>query len=177
MISSLLEILLDNIPYSVWLRSIDGEFLFVNKYYADSLGLDKSNIIGKYLNELYPIDLANEYEGNYIEVINSGNPKLFTGYLDDIFLECYIAPIKISNKIEMFLGILQNQTNRKKYEDEIIKQKELLQTIIDTIPDCIFHKDIEGTYLHCNKAFAKEYYKTDKKEIIGKEIKILRKHI
>ncbi|MDV8113728.1 diguanylate cyclase [Bacillus sp. BAU-SS-2023] len=175
MISNLLEILLDNIPYSVWLRSIDGEFLFANKHYADSLGLDKSNIIGKNLNELYPIDLANEYEGNYIEVINSGNPKLFTGYLDDIFLECYIAPIKINNKIEMFLGILQNQTSRKKYEDEIIKQKELLQTIIDTIPDCIFHKDIEGTYLHCNKAFAKEYYKTDKKEIIGKSDKDLEK--
>lgn len=46
MINKLLEILLDNVPYSMWLRSIDGRFIFVNKYYADSLNLDKADVIG-----------------------------------------------------------------------------------------------------------------------------------
>ena len=30
--SNLLEVLLDNIPYSVWLIGIDSRFIFVNKY-------------------------------------------------------------------------------------------------------------------------------------------------
>ncbi len=168
MINKLLEILLDNVPYSMWLRSIDGRFLFVNKYYADSLNLDKADVIGKTLQELYPKDLAIEYESNYEEVLQENKPKLFSGYQDDIFLECYLAPIKVDGNIEFFIGILQDQTERKKYEEEITKQKELLQTIIDTIPDCIFHKDINGKYLDCNVAFSNEYYKQDRKKIIGK---------
>lgn len=168
MINKLLEILLDNVPYSMWLRSIDGRFLFVNKYYADSLNLDKADVIGKTLQELYPKDLAIEYESNYEEVLQENKPKLFSGYQDDIFLECYLAPIKVDENIEFFIGILQDQTERKKYEEEITKQKELLQTIIDTIPDCIFHKDINGKYLDCNVAFSNEYYKQDRKKIIGK---------
>ncbi|WP_373599722.1 sensor domain-containing diguanylate cyclase/phosphohydrolase [Paraclostridium bifermentans] len=168
MINKLLEILLDNVPYSMWLRSIDGRFLFVNKYYADSLNLDKADVIGKTLQELYPKDLAIEYESNYEEVLQENKAKLFSGYQDDIFLECYLAPIKVDENIEFFIGILQDQTERKKYEEEITKQKELLQTIIDTIPDCIFHKDINGKYLDCNVAFSNEYYKQDRKKIIGK---------
>lgn len=168
MINKLLEILLDNVPYSMWLRSIDGRFLFVNKYYADSLNLDKDAIVGKTLQELYPKDLALEYESNYEEVLRENKAKLFSGYQDDIFLECYLAPIKIDESVEFFIGILQDQTERKKYEEEITKQKELLQTIIDTIPDCIFHKDVNGKYLDCNIAFSNEYYKQDREKIIGK---------
>lgn len=168
MFDNLLEILIDTIPYSLWLRNIDGKFIFVNKYYADSLNLKKDDIIGKTLNELYPKELAKEYEGNYEEVIKYNKPRLFSGYFEDTFLECYIAPINKDNNIEMFLGILQNQTDRKKYEEEIIKQKHLLETLINTIPDCVFHKDTDGRYVDCNVAFAKEYYGKEKQEIIGK---------
>lgn len=168
MFDNLLEVLIDNIPYSVWLRDIYGKFIFANQYYANTLNLKKEEIVGKTLYELYPNELAKEYEGNYNEVIIDNKPRLFSGYTEDVFLECYIAPIKKDGKIEMFLGILQNKTSRKKYEEELIRQKDLLETLINTIPDCVFHKDIDGKYIDCNVAFAKEYYGKDKKDVIGK---------
>ena len=172
---NLLEILLDNIPCSIWLRDIDGKFIFVNKYYSDTLNLSKEEVIGKTLEDIYPDELAFEYKSNYEEVIKEDKPKLFSGYLEDVFLECYIKPIKKDGKIALFLGILQDQTKRKHYEEQIISQKDLLQTIIDTVPDCIVHKDKNGKYLDCNSAFAKVYYKKNKEEILGKTDKELAK--
>lgn len=75
--SNLLEVLLDNIPYSVWLIGIDSRFIFVNKYYADTLNLSKKEIIGKGLRELFNKEMADEYIENYKLVTKEGKPKLF----------------------------------------------------------------------------------------------------
>lgn len=169
MFDNMLEMLLDIVPYSIWLVDLNRKFIFANEFLCKSLNKTKDEIIGKSLFDLYEYNLALEYEQNYKEVEQLDKAKLFTGYQDGIFLECYIAPLKKDDKKIGFLGILQDQTERKKSELEIIKQKNLLKTIIDTIPDSIFYKDINGTYLDCNIAFAKDYYKLEKEEVIGKK--------
>ena len=63
--SNLLEVLLDNIPYSVWLIGIDSRFIFVNKYYSNALKLSKEEIIGKSLSEIYTKEVADEYKLKY----------------------------------------------------------------------------------------------------------------
>ena len=179
--SNLLEVLLDNIPYSVWLIGIDGRFIFVNKYYSNALNLSKEYIIGKSLSEIYTKEVADEYIKNYNLVRDEEKPNLFSvyenglGYHDGSFLECYLAPIKENGEIKYFLGILQNQSERKKYEEELINQKELLNTLVESIPDGIYHKDKDGKYLKCNNTLVKDYYKITKSEIIGKDIKSIYK--
>ncbi|EOU2059652.1 TPA: diguanylate cyclase [Clostridium perfringens] len=179
--SNLLEVLLDNIPYSVWLIGIDGRFIFVNKYYSNALNLSKEYIIGKSLSEIYTKEVADEYIKNYNLVRDEEKPNLFSGYEnglgyhDGSFLECYLAPIKENGEIKYFLGILQNQSERKKYEEELINQKELLNTLVESIPDGIYHKDKDGKYLKCNNTLVKDYYKITKAEIIGKDIKSIYK--
>lgn len=179
--SNLLEVLLDNIPYSVWLMGIDSRFIFVNKYYANTLNLSKEEIIGKSLSELFSKETANEYIGNYKLVTKEGKPKLFSGYAENLgypegtFLECYLAPIKEEEEITCFLGILQNQSERNKYEEELINQKELLNTIVESIPDGIYHKDKNGKYLKCNDTLVNEYYKKNREDIIGRDIKSIAK--
>lgn len=179
--SNLLEVLLDNIPYSVWLIGIDGRFIFVNKYYSNALNLSKEDIIGKSLSEIYTKEVADEYIKNYNLVRDEEKPNLFSGYEnglgypDGSFLECYLAPIKENGEIKYFLGILQNQSERKKYEEELINQKEFLNTFVESIPGGIYHKDKDGKYLKCNNTLVKDYYKINKAEIIGKDIKSIYK--
>lgn len=169
MFDNMLEILLDNIPYSIWLRSKEGHFIFANKCLCDSLNKTKEEILGKTVYDIYGKRLGKEYTKNYEEVERLGEAKMFSGYQEGIFLECYIAPIKKDGKIESYLGILQDQTERKKYEDEIVKQKNLLKAIMDTIPDSIFYKNLDGEYINCNVSFAQNYYESDKENIIGKK--------
>lgn len=55
---------------------------------------------------------------------------------------------------------------------ELNNQERLLNTFIDSMPDYVFFKDIEGTYLNCNKKFY-ENLKMKKEDIIGKKDKDL----
>jgi len=51
---------------------------------------------------------------------------------------------------------LQTELNeRRKAENELIKEKSLLNSMINSIPDLIFYKDKDNKYLGCNNAFAK----------------------
>jgi PAS domain S-box-containing protein len=68
------------------------------------------------------------------------------------------------------IGVLAtaiNITERKEAEMELEKAHALLRSLIDSVPDLIFFKDHDSTYLGCNKAFA-EFAGRDVADIIGK---------
>lgn len=64
-------------------------------------------------------------------------------------------------------GITRDITEIKKVEVENTRQKALLVSLIDSIPDLIFYKDVEGVYIGCNGSF-EAFAGRPKQEIIGK---------
>ncbi len=54
-------------------------------------------------------------------------------------------------------------------EDEPRENPDLYRILYDAIPSPIYHKDADGTFLGCNKAF-EEYTGFDRREIVGKSI-------
>ena len=52
-------------------------------------------------------------------------------------------------------------------EDESCRQAGLLMALLNSIPDIIFFKDVNGVYLGCNRPFAEFVGKTSE-EIVGK---------
>ncbi|HOP04509.1 MAG TPA: PAS domain S-box protein [Tenuifilaceae bacterium] len=66
------------------------------------------------------------------------------------------------------LGSHEDITERKQVDDEIRESRNLLQTILDTIPVRVFWKDKNLNYLGCNRAFAKDAGFTSPLQIIGK---------
>lgn len=65
-----------------------------------------------------------------------------------------------------FLGVAEDVTNRKEAEEALAQERSRLRCLIDSIPDLIFFKDIDGRYLGCNKAFER-YVGRNKAQIIG----------
>ncbi|MCW2278503.1 PAS domain-containing sensor histidine kinase [Heliophilum fasciatum] len=64
----------------------------------------------------------------------------------------------------------ENDTLVKKYQEIslMIENKcNVLNTLLDIIPDLVFVKNVNGTYSHCNESFAM-YVGREKYEIIGK---------
>jgi len=59
-------------------------------------------------------------------------------------------------------------SERKKAEQQLIHEKSLLSSMINSIPDLIFYKNKENIYIGCNDAFCKFNNKT-RDEIIGKQ--------
>jgi PAS domain S-box-containing protein len=52
-------------------------------------------------------------------------------------------------------------------EQTLQNRLDLMHTLLDTIPNPVFYKDLQGRYLGCNEALADQVYNRLKKEIIG----------
>ena len=61
-----------------------------------------------------------------------------------------------------------NITNRKQAEATLRDAKELLQSVIETIPARIFWKDLDSRYLGCNLLFAHDAGYSQQADVIGK---------
>lgn len=59
-------------------------------------------------------------------------------------------------------------TARKRAEDEVKQQASLINSLLDSIPDLVFYKDLNGVYLGCNPAFTR-FVGRPKEEIVGKK--------
>lgn len=74
---------------------------------------------------------------------------------------------------ETFAGTIQDITELKRSEErykklyvEFERKEALLKSLINSIPDLIFYKDINSVYIGCNKAF-EEFVGMPEKDIIG----------
>lgn len=72
-----------------------------------------------------------------------------------------------SGKPMRAIGIHLDITERKEAKIALVKERALLLSLINSIPDLIYYKDYEGSYLGCNKAF-EEFIGKSEEEIIHK---------
>jgi len=63
-------------------------------------------------------------------------------------------------------GVISDITLRKKTEEELEEKTMLLSNLLDSIPNMIYFKNMEGRYLGCNDAFQK-LTGFNKEEIVG----------
>ncbi|PTQ77530.1 PAS domain S-box-containing protein/diguanylate cyclase (GGDEF)-like protein [Nitrosomonas oligotropha] len=67
-----------------------------------------------------------------------------------------------------FVGTITDISDLKMKEAELAESRNLLKTIVDTVPVRIFWKDKQSCYLGCNPIFARDAGMTSPQEIIGK---------
>ena len=85
-----------------------------------------------------------------------------------ILLSIIIWSWFLKKQVALKTSELQNELNeRENTEQQLIREKSLLNSIINSIPDLIFYKDKNNTYLGCNDAFLK-FNEIEAKDIIGK---------
>jgi len=72
-----------------------------------------------------------------------------------------------SGKALHMIGTNWDMTEKKCSEDSIKRQASLITALLDSMPDIIFFKDLEGRYLGCNPNFL-AFVGVTKEELIGK---------
>ncbi len=160
-------------PASIVITNTDGDIEYVNPKFCDLTGYKKEEVIGKNPRILKSDTSPRELFTDLWKTVLSGNE--WRGELQnkkkngELYWEsALISPIINENrKITHFIAIKEDITERKKSEEERIKQTGLITSLLDSIPDIIFFKNSEGIYLGCNPPFAEFVGKT-KNEIIGK---------
>lgn len=66
-----------------------------------------------------------------------------------------------------YIGIGRDVTEKRRVEKLLDAERNLLRTLVQTIPDLVWLKDVEGRYLLCNTAFER-FFGAPEAQIIGK---------
>jgi len=93
--------------------------------------------------------------------LTNKNGKLLNVELGSFFL------VRRENEVDNFVLLIRDIRDRKQTEIKLAREHELLQTLMDSIPDSIYFKDEENKFVKVNKAKAARY-NVKPEEMIGK---------
>jgi PAS domain S-box-containing protein len=172
---NLMHNLMDNLPDHIYFKDMDSRFIRTNKSHALSFGLDDPlQVVGKSDFDFFATEAANQALGDEQKVIETGDPikkeeKLLRKDFSDAWFDVIKMPLHDKNgKMIGTFGISRDITRRKKIEEELAAERNLLRKLIDNMPDRIYAKDLNGRFIVCNNALIKRMGTESVDDIIGK---------
>ncbi|MFH1800711.1 MAG: PAS domain S-box protein [Candidatus Omnitrophota bacterium] len=169
--------LIETLPSKVFLKDKNSVYLSCNENYAKDLGIRSEEIVGKTDYDFFPTHLAEKQRDEDKQIMESGMPEdreeEYHGIRDYLSgsRKSYVHIVKVpvrdgAGHVTGLLGFFWDITERKKIQEELKQQGEVLKEIIDSTPDFIFAKDTELRTILANKAYARAVGKAPK-DMIG----------
>ena len=173
---SLLRTLIDTVPDFVYVKDIQGRKLISNEAdWRACGGKTMEDIVGKTDFETYPAELAEKYWADDKFVIDTGTPVINREELarDEQGNTIWNLTTKVpfrdrQGQIAGLVGVSRNIAERKRMEETLKQERNLLRTLIDATPDKIFVKDTQGRKIVANLADWKSSGGKTMEDVLGK---------
>ncbi len=190
----LLQALLDNIPDRIYFKDCQGRFIKCSQAVAHRLGVkDSSQVVGKTDFDFLPADRAREFFENEQEIMRSGQPLInktqtqTTPAGENVWSS--VTKVALRGKDGAILGLVginRDITEHKRSEAalrqsnealenrvaertvELSRERLLLRTLIDNLPDTVYAKDLAGRKILANPADLKMCGCQAEAEVLGK---------
>ena len=143
----------------------DYRFLEINPAFGKVTGLKSEALIGHTVLEIMP-GTEKEWIEQYGRVALSGESIHFEQYSQELAKYFHVSAYSPTHG--QFAVIFQDITERKRAEEEIMKNKIMLTNILNSVPQTIFWKDCDGKFLGCNEKFARTVGISDPQQVVGK---------
>lgn len=160
MIKAQNEFVMDNIPFPLWVRDLDGRVIFQNKKFKSLYRYNNQKDIKVNQQICRECFISHACKKEVQKVLKTKTPVEFEVEINKTINRCYMNPyFDHNNKLLGVMGILIDITDTKKNQKTLEERENILRTIIDTLPDYIFYKDKDSRYVGYNKKW-KEYYES-----------------
>lgn len=160
----------DYLPINVFIKDLEGKYLYINKNAEQSTGVKLKDAIGKTVHHIYPEETARKLEGDDIEVIKTKQPILNEHEIRVGNRKRHIFSgkkvVTTSDKKELLIGFSIDITQNIQASKTIDDQKKFYQQIFNTVPNYIYVKDKSGKFLLVNEAFTKLFNLTQNQILI-----------
>ncbi|MFV0446394.1 MAG: PAS domain S-box protein [Planctomycetaceae bacterium] len=165
--------LVDSLPIHVIRKSAAGQLTFANRCYCDLLGRSLSELIGKTDFDLFPRELAEKYVQDDQRVAATG--EIFHDIEKNVtegkarYFEVYKVPVMGGDgKVAETQAIFWDVTDRVETRQELARERDLLRTLMDHLPDLVYVKDRESRYILGNVAQARLAGLKNVDELVGR---------
>tara|TARA_B100000678_G_scaffold153252_1_gene127993 strand:+ start:2109 stop:5243 length:3135 start_codon:yes stop_codon:yes gene_type:complete len=166
--------LLENLPQNIFRKDAAGRFTFANNRFCKELGKTRREIIGKTDFDFFPADLANKYREDDIGIMESGESldtveEHVASEVEKSWVHVVKTPIRDeTGRCTGVQGIFWDVTQQRETEIALAHERDLLRTLLDSIPDRIYFKDRDSRFLMISRAVAKDFGLDDPGEAVGK---------
>ena len=162
----------ENHPFAVYALDRQRRFIQVNRQMAKELGVSAEALIGTTAEKYIARD-KRDNAAQHFDAVMAGNAVAYTtvitsadGHSSD--LSIVLIPMSSGDKITHVLGFAENITDRKKSEKALYESRQMLQLILDNIPQSVFWKNIDSAYEGGNSSFLADTGLPGIDQLIGK---------
>jgi len=161
---------------AIVITDFQGTIMWVNYAFTKMTGYSKAEALGNNPRLLKSEEQPEGYYAKLWSTISSGKVwqgeivnrrKDGTTYTEEMTITPVTRDVR-NPANRYFIAIKQDITERKRAEEELYRAHQMLQTILDTIPQRVFWKDRNCTYQGCNRIFATDAGLDNPAEIVGK---------
>ena len=171
-----LGLILDTIPQYIFWKDLNSVYLGCNQRWAEFVGLvDPKEIVGKTDDDLpwLPGEAAVYRERDRQLIVTRQSQRrvlisLWKANGEQVWFEASNVPLLHEDHVTGILYTFERTTEMEHQAETLKKSAELLQLVLDNIPQAIFWKDRNSTYLGCNKNWAQAAGIQNLAEVVGK---------
>ncbi len=172
---NLLRLLIDNLPDSIYLKDVQARKVLANKTNVRNMGFNsEAEVLGKTDFDIFTPEVASKLFADDQKVLR-GEPlidheeKLTMAAGKDYWVLTTKVPWR--NTAGDIIGIIgggRDITKQKEAELRLMAERNLLRTVIDNLPDCIYAKDAQMRKIMANAGDLKNFGLTTEAEVLGK---------
>ena len=172
----LLSILLETVPDSIYFKDIESRFIRLSRSCANKIGVnDPREAIGKSDADFFGREHAKKALADERRILETG--EMIQGQIEhetydgreDTWCNTTKAPLRDpSGQIVGTVGISRDVSEQIRAEQELSRERDLLKTIINNVPDLIYVKDRSGLFVTANQALVRLLGLDSASEIIGR---------
>jgi PAS domain S-box-containing protein len=162
--------LIQSAPFCIHEINLDGKIISMNKSGLHMMNMKaESDICGTdylhFVNRSQRIKvkklLVRAFQGEYnsFEFSPENSERIFTS--------CFAPIINSDGLIEKIMGITEDITVHKEAVLKLKSSETILRTLIQSLPDLVWLKDVDGVFLSCNQKCERLFGRTEV-EILGK---------
>ncbi|MDM4015480.1 PAS domain-containing protein [Roseiconus lacunae] len=172
----LLSILLDTVPDSIYFKDSESRFIRLSRSCAQKLGLDDPReAIGKSDADFFGREHAKDALADERRILETG--EMIQGKIEretypdrkETWCSTTKAPlVDAIGQIVGTVGISRDVSEQIRAERELSRERDLLKTIINNVPDLIYVKDRAGRFVTANQSLINLLGLESTDQIIGK---------
>ncbi len=171
---SLYHSLIDNLPIYVLRKDLQGRFLYVNQAFSDLLDIPIDQILGKTDFDFFPPELAEKYQADDRQVVDTGTALECieeNRTADHVYhFEVRKVPIfGVNGDIVATQAIFWDVSSRQEARAALARERDLLRTLMDHIPDFVYVKDGEGRFVTANVSLMRFFGVSTVEDIKGRD--------